>query len=363
MKILVYIIVIMIIGIIVFYNYSPNLGAKINKEEIKELHNYSDGKLMNQFSVDLNINQENVKEDSGWFLKMIKPVKNREPEKPVTINKLSVTDLNNMIDNDIVWFGHSTFLLQQSGKKLMFDPMFSVRPSPVPFLIKERYNKELVIDPDLLPELDAVIISHDHYDHLDHNTILNIKDKVKEFIVPIGVEQHLIHWGVDEKKITTLEWWESTNIDNVKISLTPAQHFSGRRLEQNNTLWGGYIIEAENKKVFFSGDTGYGSHFKEIKKRFGNIDFALLECGQYNSNWADIHMLPEHTVQAASDLGVNVFMPIHWGMFTLSTHEWTDPVKKATQFAIEKNISLFTPEIGQRKNIFEKNDTESWWDL
>lgn len=361
MKTILYIIIALVVAIIAFYQFSPNLGAKINKSNFTA-KNYKNEQFNNMYSTELIINERHKQSaEESWFMMMIGENEGREPSNPVKVNKLNQEEFQNIKNNNLVWFGHSTFLLKQDGKTLLFDPMFSVRPSPVPFFIKKRYNEELVINPENLPIIDAVVISHDHYDHLDYNTILKIKHKVKRFIVPMGVEQHLIHWGVKPENITTLKWYEHTNVDQVKLSLTPAQHFSGRRLVKNPTLWGGYMIEANDKKIFFSGDTGYGTHFKEIKEHFGKIDFALLEAGQYNPKWADIHMMPEHTVQAAIDLGVERFMPVHWGMFTLSTHAWTEPVEIIKTESKNNGLNLFTPEIGKPFNIFKENETNDWW--
>lgn len=350
-----------VVGIILFYNFAPIFGAKIKTDGFEKIENFKDGKFHNTYNSKLHITDEQKEKDENWIKQMINPVENREPKEEIKVNKLNLVQYNSLEDNSLVWHGHSTVTLKLSGKTMLVDPMFGERPSPVPFLIKKRYTDEMVLDLELLPVLDAVIITHDHYDHLDYYTIKALKNRVKKFIVPIGVDQHLLKWGVEREKIETLKWWDSLLIEETKITLVPSQHFSGRRLTKNPTLWGGYVIEENDKKILISGDSGYGTHFKEIKNRFGSIDFALLESGQYNSNWADIHMMPNHTVQAAVDLGVENFMTVHWGMFTLSTHTWTDPVEQVAKAAKNNNKEFYTPEIGMPLKMFEKNVTKEWW--
>lgn len=361
MKMFLAIVATIILTFVLFYNLAPVFGAKIKTSDFVGLEYFKNGKFHNMYDAPLNLTEEEIEKDKKWFKDFFGSVENREPLSKIKVNKLNISEFNTLKDDSLVWHGHSTVTFKLSGKTIMFDPVFGERPSPVPFLIKKRYSDEMVIDLELLPELDAVVITHDHYDHLDYPSIIELKDKVKEFIVPIGVDQHLIKWGVSPDKIRTLKWWDSLLIEDTKLTLVPSQHFSGRGLTKNPTLWGGYVIEENDKKIFVSGDSGYGSHFKEIKDRFGKIDFALLESGQYNANWADIHMLPKHTIQAALDLGVENFMTVHWGMFTLSTHEWTDPVESVSKQAKEKNLVFYTPEIGKPLSMFKENTTNEWW--
>tara|TARA_Y100000588_G_scaffold153442_1_gene167599 strand:- start:67247 stop:68335 length:1089 start_codon:yes stop_codon:yes gene_type:complete len=360
MKIIIYSIIGLIVFSFMFYHLAPVFGAKIDNKGFEKIENFNKNSFVNKYTIDIKEDKKIEKKETGVLRQLLGEVKGREPTNPVKVNSRTTEEVIALNEGELIWFGHSTFLVKQSNKTLLFDPMFSSRPSPVPFLVKKRYNEKLVITPENLPEIDAVLISHDHYDHLDHNSILKLKEKTKKFIVPVGLDQHLVHWGVEKEKITVLKWWEETKIDEVKINLVPSQHFSGRRLTRNETLWGGFVINSNNKNIYFSGDTGYGSHFKEIKERFKKIDFALLEAGQYNINWSDIHMLPNQTVKAAEDLGVERFMPVHWGMFTLSTHKWTDPVERVKNYAKGKPFQVETPEIGQVFNVFE-DETKEWW--
>src|SRR5690606_16810135 len=206
-------------------------------------------------------------------------------------------------------------------------------------------------------------ISHDHYDHLDYESIMKLKGKVGHFYVPLGVSSHLLKWEIAPEKITELDWWQETSLDNFKIVCTPARHFSGRGLFDNFiTLWSSWIVRPPTANVYFSGDGGYGPHFKEIGERYGPFDFAMLECGQYNELWKDIHMMPEQTVQAAMDLETKLAMPIHWGAFTLALHTWRDPITRVTTAAQQHGVPITTPRIGDP--VFLHADTfpvSQWW--
>lgn len=354
----------LILSILVFYHYAPILGEKIDTARFKNVDNFNGKNFENKYSVKENITIKEKAKDSGWLLKMLSP-EGKLANRNIKINKVTSEEWENASDNDVLWFGHSTLLMKKENKNIMIDPVFAERPSPVPFFIKKRFSNNFVMDKEDLPNLDLVLITHDHYDHLDYKTIQDLDHKIGNYIVPLGVEQHLIKWGVEKDKIISLTWWEHYELEGLKVHLTPSEHFSGRRFTKNNTLWGGYLFETKTDNIYFSGDTGYGSHFKEIKNRFGKIDFAFLESGQYNANWSDIHMLPRQTVKAAQDLGVKEYMPIHWGMFVLSTHNWNDPVIRMDEEIKNKNLklSMIVPEIGEPLNVLKikYKNTNDWW--
>ena len=261
----------------------------------------------------------------------------------------------------VTWYGHSAILLEIDSKVILIDPMLGNYASPLPMMTK-RFEYLKPIDVSNLTSIDAVILSHDHYDHLDYPTIKKIKDKVKHFYTALGVGSHLRYWGIDEDKITELDWWEDADYMDLKIIAAPARHFSGRGLtDRNKTQWASWIIQGKNDNIYFSGDSGYGPHFKEIGEKYGPFDFAMMECGQYNERWEAIHMMPEQTVQAGIDVQAERVMPIHWSAFNLSLHSWDEPVERAVKAAEGLPVNMIVPKIGRSFSIEEKPALDYWW--
>ena len=212
------------------------------------------------------------------------------------------------------------------------------------------------------PEIEAVILSHDHYDHLDKDTIIAMAPKVKHFLTPLGVGDRLIDWGIPILKIRQVDWWDEVQIGAIRLVATPAQHFSGRTLwDRNSTLWASWVLIAPDARLFFGGDSGYFDGFKAIGERFGPFDLTLLENGAYNEGWADIHMQPEQTVQAHRDLRGKQLVPIHNGTFDLSLHPWTEPLERVFALAKQQNIALSTPRIGARLDMLQPEGGIAWW--
>jgi L-ascorbate metabolism protein UlaG (beta-lactamase superfamily) len=265
--------------------------------------------------------------------------------------------------NDIlVWFGHASYFIQIDGKKLLVDPVFSGSVSPLPFMTKafegtDRYTA------DDMPEIDYLIITHDHWDHLDYETIMKLKPKIKKIICGLGVGEHFEYWGFDPKLLEEKDWNESIQLDQgFTATVLPARHFSGRLLQRNRSLWISVLLQTPTFKIYFSGDGGYDGHFAEIGKKFGPIDFAILENGQYNVNWRYIHMMPEQTVQAAKDLKVKRFLPVHSSKFALSIHSWDEPLKRVTALSKKAGITIVTPLIGEQVHLKDSTQTFSeWW--
>ncbi len=351
---------------ILFINLSPEFGGKATEEqEIKYAvsKNYKDGKFVNTNKVELDMSFRDMgKSIVGYF----KPQPNTVPEKNIPVQKVDSLQIAAYNGNTrLIWFGHSAFLLQIDQKNILIDPMFGEVPAPHPMLGGKRFSKELPIEIEKIPKIDAVLISHDHYDHLDYGSIKKLNSRVKIFYVPLGVGVHLQEWGVEKERIIELDWWQETTLDGLRFICTPAQHFSGRGLsDRTKTLWSSWIIQSNTDNIFFSGDSGYADHFKKIGEKYGPFDFAMIECGQYNKMWPDIHMFPEETAQAGLDLKAKEIMPIHWGAFKLAMHTWTDPIERVTKKAKELNIDIVTPRIGQ--SIFVKDGNAlgnvEWWD-
>lgn len=244
-----------------------------------------------------------------------------------------------------IWFGHSTVLLTMDGMKILIDPMFSTYASPIKGTFKRFQPPVLRLEE--LPHVDVIVISHDHYDHLDKKSVQFFKNHETRFIVPLGIKRYLVQWGIVEHKVVELDWHESHSIGSLSFIATPAHHFSGRSFfGRNKTLWASWVIEG-SKKVFFSGDSAYSPHFKEIGERYGAFDVAFMENGQYDKRWLDAHMMPKQSIQAIKDIQAKLFVPIHWSMFRLSTHHWLDPMMQSLKITKEHNIPMLNPFLGE----------------
>ncbi len=347
---------------VIFINTSPEFGAKsegLRLEKIKSSENFKNGKFQNLTETDVSGDMNYTKTLSEYFTKG-----NKVPDWSIPVNKISSETISKTSDSTtkITWFGHSALLLEIDGKKIFLDPMLGDVPAPHPFLGSKRFNDTLPLAIENIPNLDAVLISHDHYDHLDYGSIKKLKDRVGHFYVPLGVGAHLISWGVPEEKITEMDWWESTIFSGVQLTATPSRHFSGRGFtDRFSTQWSSWVIKGKKDNIYFSGDSGYDSHFKEIGDKFGPFDLAIMECGQYDAQWPLIHMMPEETVQATIDVKGKVLLPIHWGSFKLGLHSWTDPIERVTKEAASKNIAIATPIIGEAVTVGEPIPTSEWW--
>ncbi|ALW86546.1 hypothetical protein AUC43_16530 [Hymenobacter sedentarius] len=263
----------------------------------------------------------------------------------------------------VTWFGHSSSLVELAGKNILLDPMLSVDLGPSALLTPPRYNPTLPISPEKLPPIDAVLISHDHYDHLDYQTIRRIKGKVAHFYVPLGVGAHLRAWGVAPERIREMNWGDSVRLPGLTLVCTPSRHFSGRGLtNRNSTLWSSWVMKSATKSVFYSGDGGYGPHFRTIGTTYGPFDLALMECGQYDAQWAQIHMMPEQSVQAAHDVRTQVMLPVHWAAFTEANHAWNDPVIRATAEAARLHQPITTPHLGEPVTLGAALPSSRWWE-
>lgn len=283
------------------------------------------------------------------------------PSTPIDVAPLTREALDSAPDQSLWRLGHSTVLLKFDGKFWLTDPMFTERASPVGFVGPKRFHPTPIAVADL-PQIEAVVISHDHYDHLDHDTILAIQHKVGTFVTPLGVGERMIAWGVPAAKVRQLDWWEETRIAGLRLVATPAQHFSGRSpFDSDRTLWSSWVLIAPSARVFFSGDSGYFAGFKAIGEKFGPFDITLLENGAYNEAWADIHMRPEQTVQAHIDLRGKRLVPIHNGTFDLALHAWTEPLEQVAALSAQRHVALSTPRFGERLDIGTPDHGPAWW--
>lgn len=283
------------------------------------------------------------------------------PAEPPQVLPLTQADLLKAPDLSLWRLGHSTMLLKLQGQFWLTDPVFSERASPFTFMGPKRFHAPPIAI-DELPPIIGVVLSHDHYDHLDYDAIQKLAPKVAHFVTPLGVGDRLIGWGVPAAKVQQFDWWQGTTIAGVKLVATPAQHFSGRGLSDGNrTLWASWVIQTDDTRIFFSGDTGYFDGFKAIGERFGPFDLTLIETGAYDAQWPDVHMQPEESLQAHLDVKGHHLMPIHNGTFDLALHAWTDPFDRITALAEKAHVPLVAPVMGERLDIRQPALSKQWW--
>ncbi|MDF3867323.1 MBL fold metallo-hydrolase [Pseudomonas denitrificans (nom. rej.)] len=295
-----------------------------------------------------------------WDVLFNKP-KNTVPGAPVPVRALSHDELQQAPDRSLYRLGHSTLLIKLRGGWWLTDPVFSERASPFSFTGPKRFHAPPIALHDL-PPIRGVILSHDHYDHLDRATIGVLAERAEVFLSPLGVGDRLLDWGVPVEKIRQLDWWQSTTVDGLCLTATPAQHFSGRGVRDGNrTLWCSWVIEDDRLRIFFSGDTGYFDGFAEIGRRFGHFDLTLMETGAYNEHWPYVHMHPQQTVQAHQDLNGRWLLPIHNGTFDLAMHAWYEPFERVLEIAGERGHTVTTPMMGERIDLEAPHQGERWW--
>jgi L-ascorbate metabolism protein UlaG (beta-lactamase superfamily) len=342
------VIAIIILLAIFFFRFYPDFGGKPNAvtlSRIKASPNFRQGIFQNPEPTIM------FAKEASLFKTIRKFMEGTENGRPKLV-ETAVFDKEKFLRNKekitFAWFGHSTILLNVEGTIILTDPVFSRSASPFPFGNSSfKYSNDDYLE--TLPDIDILLISHDHYDHLDYKTIKRLKNKTSRFYVPLGVETHLIKWGVPAEKIKVADWWDGfMDESGLKITATPTRHFSGRLIsDRNKTLWCSWVIKAKNHNLFFGGDSGYGKHFPEIGEKYGPFDLTMLECGQYNPNWPFIHSMPEQTITAHLDLKGEYVLPTHWGKFKLSLHPWDEPINRAKTEAIRKNAKLLESQIGE----------------
>ncbi|OTG87092.1 hypothetical protein B9T31_05665 [Acinetobacter sp. ANC 4558] len=267
--------------------------------------------------------------------------------------------LSNPQDNQFIWFGHSNLLMRVSGKTIAVDPVFGKSVVPLGFMMHRFQDAPAQIHE--FPFIDLVIISHNHYDHLEKKTIQYLVKHSPEtqYVVPLGLDKTLEKWGVASQNIIALDWWQDYQLDQVKITATEAHHASGRGLrDTNQSLWAGWIIQDTQQTIFYSGDNGYGIHYAEVGRRFPAIDLAFLENGQYDEKWSAIHMSPAQTAQAAKDIGAKAVVPVHWGAYSMALHHWNESVIQSVPLMQSYGIHTLTPEMGQ---IFTTETQTTQW--
>lgn len=342
--------------LIMTYLNSAVYGDKPKPADMAKGSNYKDGVFHNQSLTE-------VMSPDGSFFKVLdlwinKKAKDNTPKSIIPVIKTDLKALD-LSKPSIIWFGHSSYLLIIDGKKILVDPVFS-RASPVPVFGKP-YLMSYDYTPDDFPEIDVLVITHDHYDHLDYKTFKALLPKVKNIVTSAGVDSHLILWGANKSQIISLFWNESCEVGGLAFTALPARHFSGRKFKRGETLWSSFALKADNLNIYLGGDSGFDTHFEEIGKNYGPFDLVILECGQYGQYWPKIHMLPEEMILAAQQLGAKAVLPVHWAKFSLAVHGWTEPIDRALIAAKKLDISLLTPQIGKQVLFEERVETPIWW--
>ncbi len=334
--------IILIIGLLFRTSHFGAMPDLKNNIRIKESENFNGKEFQNLGNVQMSMS---FRKGMSLLPKMFKGKKDRKPPRDLKLSDKNLINFDRPVSDftRVTWFGHSALMVDIDEKKLLLDPMLTKYASPFDGFVKRFKNAIHFNDEDFekLGDIDAIIISHDHYDHLDYQTISKLNNQVSHFFCPLGVGSHLIKWRIDKNKITELDWWEEAVFEKLKLVCTPSQHFSGRRPEKRNyTLWSSWVIKSSRTSLFFSGDTGYFKGLKEIGKKYGPFDLAMLECGQYNELWKEIHMLPKQTIVAAKDLQASKLLPIHNMAFSLALHPWFEPKERVTKEAKKQNVVI-----------------------
>ncbi|WP_020567668.1 MBL fold metallo-hydrolase [Neolewinella persica] len=311
-----------------------------------------------------NLDKTRLQEDIGSLFGDLVGYIQAKHTQPETLLPVALNDTALQLDPSkdfMTWYGHSALRLESGGKTILLDPMLGEWVAPVPFL-GHRFPYQDYNPLADFGTIDLIVYSHDHYDHLDFDTLMAIKDRTKAFLCPLGLGAHLVSWGIPQDKITEVDWWQSVELAGCRFTATPARHFSGRSPStRNKSLWTGFVIETNLNKLYFGGDSGYGRHFKEIHRKLGGgYDLTMLDSGQYHDRWKNVHMQPEEALQAHAELDGKNLLPIHWGAFSLSNHAWFDPAERITK--ADAAGCVVSPMVGQRFEIGNTTDCqEHWW--
>lgn len=345
------------------YLQHPKFGRMPEGERLVRIQhspNYVDGEFRNTIDTPM------LTEGQSFFKVLFDNITTKgERLRPVDEIPAIKTDLHglNPDEDRLVWLGHSSFLLQLSGKRILIDPVFSEGAAPIA-AFNRAYAGTNDYSADDMPMIDALLITHDHWDHLDYPSVLSLNAKVRRVIAPLGIGSYFEEWGYELGRLDEGDWFDHFDLgDGVSVYLIPARHYSGRMLTRRKTLWAGFVLETPQRRLLFSGDSGYGPHFAEIGRRFDGFDLVSLDSGQYDPRWAYIHMTPEQAVQAAEDLGAKALMPAHVGRFTLAKHPWDEPFERISEASAHRAYRLVTPMIGEPVDLASGlgNPFKPWW--
>lgn len=329
-------------------------------EAIKKSKNHKDGKFQNlSYTPPL---AEGYNYIGVLYNFLFNKKDNLEPADTIPSIKTELKSLPSNA-NILIWFGHSSYFIQLEGKTFLIDPVLNGYAAPFKGMNKAFVGTDKYKVEDL-PKIDYLIITHDHYDHLDYETVKKLKGNVGEVICALGIGAHFEKWGYDPSRVMEKDWGDTVILDSlITVHFTPARHFSGRSLSRDNTLWTSYVLQTPTRKLFLGGDSGYDKHFAEIGKKFGGFDLAILENGQYNEAWRYIHTMPEEVLQAGKDLNAKRIFPVHSGKFNLGGHAWNEPLKRITELNKKAGHTLVTPMIGEIVDFDNTSQSfKNWWE-
>lgn len=328
-------------------------------ERVLKSPHYKNGRFYN-----LNLTPQ-LAEDTSMPEVMFRFLFGKTPNKtPQNAFHFEKTDLKKLNPNEnfYVWMGHSSYFIQLDGKKILVDPVLSGYASPFSFTTKAFKGSDMYKSEDI-PALDYLVITHDHWDHLDYETVVKLFPKTKKIITGLGTGEHLEFWGYNPKNIIELDWFESSDLgDGFKVTAEPARHFSGRGLKRDQAIWASFVFESPNQRIYIGGDSGYDTHFKKIGDKYGSFDLAILENGQYNKDWRYIHFMPGENIKAMKELNAKRMIPVHNSKFALATHSWKEPLEQMAELNTE-NLRILYPKIGEKVNWEDDAKVyEKWWE-
>ena len=363
-KMLISLLVILVASFVAvgLYLQQPKFGkapAGIRRERMQSSRHYADGQFQNLTPTPQIVGDSRF---SALWKFLFVPKERPNPIDSIPAVKTDLLALEKEQDT-VIWLGHSSYYLQAGGKRILIDPVFSPSAAPVSFANKAFAGTNLYTAEDM-PEIDYLLISHDHWDHLDYPTIMVLQPKIKNVVCGLGVGTYFEQWGFAEERIHEADWFSTLKLEpRFTIHVLPARHFSGRLLSRNQTLWNSFAVVTPNRRIFYSGDGGYGPHIKQIGELLQGVDLAIMENGQYDKNWPYIHMMPEEVALAAEELNAKALLPGHSGKFSIANHAWDDPFIRITAASQGRNYRLLTPVIGEPVDLGNSQQAYSrWWE-
>ncbi|WP_073664195.1 MBL fold metallo-hydrolase [Pseudomonas aeruginosa] len=360
-------VVLSLLGIAVVGGYAylqqPKFGALPEGQHLQAVErssHYADGEFRNLVDTPMRTGDSSFA--SNVLSMLLDRNQNLKPPVPLPSTRI---DLKAMPPGEdvVIWLGHSSFFVQLGGKRILIDPVFSTNAGPFPGT-NVAFAGTTPYTADDMPTIDVLLVTHDHWDHLDYPSAKALLPKVGQVVVGLGVGEFFDRWGYPADRVHETDWSDTLDLGgNLRIHVLPARHYSGRMLTRNKTLWVAFALETPQRKLFFSGDSGYGPHFREIGERFSGFDLVALDTGQYDKRWAYIHMFPEQAAQAAEDLRAKVLLPAHVGRFSIAAHDWDEPLKQIAQASQGRPYRLLTPSLGSVVRLDgQTQQFPHWWE-